>query len=598
MEGGKTYLFDDIKNFFLDLFENLKSKKLAKLTPIIAVLCLLAILIPTLIAVWQVYFKGNEELATSAEVSVVLYDADGAALAESSVAETNINVSPLVETFYNLYVSKTELESLPDMTDRSPNYKAHISYGDTNIDFLCYFTEDPASSYISDNNGSLYGVDATYYSKFLDMEYSDAAYSSATPPTLITKDGDTVLPFIASWSYKKLDGTTKSSGNIATAPAGEIYSASGSIGLSFSKAPDFCSVVVTDVIGKEIYHGDLDGLSSITANVGDKLKFSVEAEWSNLNGADSFGKIKYDFELLFRNLATFSVSNSEATPGSFVVISAFDIEDGTTPTYTPDTDIGKSASIFNYTGNDTALDYLSYIDALDFLEDFEPLFFKDGDALKAFLPIPYNTPIGDFTFSLSCGVATSTHTVKIVPSSPPDTISISSTDSSANVAVTKPSVNEVLDISKRLVSSNRAEPLFRGAFLSPLSFNYTREYSFGDSFTRGDEPIDKFSALGNAYLSSNDESRRVCSLNVGVVIKTGSSTHLGSFAVVDHGGGLFIWYCHLSDFDVREGDTVAKGEVIGKSGESILLDGNGVLILCSLKGTFVDPSLILGKEIL
>ena len=109
MEGGKTYLFDDIKNFFLDLFENLKSKKLAKLTPIIAVLCLLAILIPTLIAVWQVYFKGNEELATSAEVSVVLYDADGAALAESSVAETNINVSPLVETFYNLYVSKTEL---------------------------------------------------------------------------------------------------------------------------------------------------------------------------------------------------------------------------------------------------------------------------------------------------------------------------------------------------------------------------------------------------------------------------------------------------------------------------------------------------------
>ena len=87
-------------------------------------------------------------------------------------------------------------------------------------------------------------------------------------------------------------------------------------------------------------------------------------------------------------------------------------------------------------------------------------------------------------------------------------------------------------------------------------------------------------------------------MNVGVVIKTGSSTHLGSFAVVDHGGGLFIWYCHLSDFDVREGDTVAKGEVIGKSGESILLDGNGVLILCSLKGTFVDPSLILGKEIL
>ena len=68
--------------------------------------------------------------------------------------------------------------------------------------------------------------------------------------------------------------------------------------------------------------------------------------------------------------------------------------------------------------------------------------------------------------------------------------------------------------------------------------------------------------------------------------------------MIDHGGGLMTWYCNLGDLDVREGDAVAKGEAIGKSGESLLLDGNGVLILCSLKGTFVDPSLILGKEIL
>ncbi|MBR0454788.1 MAG: M23 family metallopeptidase, partial [Clostridia bacterium] len=69
-------------------------------------------------------------------------------------------------------------------------------------------------------------------------------------------------------------------------------------------------------------------------------------------------------------------------------------------------------------------------------------------------------------------------------------------------------------------------------------------------------------------------------------------------AVIDHGAGVFTWYCHLSDFDVREGDAVAKGEAIGKSGNCLLIDGNGVLILCSIRGTFVDPSLILGKEIL
>ena len=582
----------------MDFFKNLKLKNAVKITPIIATVCLLIILIPTLLAVWQVYFKENEALAESDEISVALYDGNGTLLSESSASETSLNVSPLVDIFYNLYLSKSPVESVPEQLISKPNYKVHLLAGDTEIDFSCYFTEDPENSYIIDDGKRIYALDSSYYIQFLDMEYSDAAYSSATPPTLMTKDGDTVVPILASWSYRKLDGTVKSSGNLVTAPSRKTYRASGSIELSFSKTPDFCSAVVTDMIGREIYNGGLEGISAITAGVGEKLRFSIEAEWTDRKGANSFGTIKYDFELLFRNLATFSVSNSEATPGSYLLISALDIEDGKTPTYAPDTSIENKASIFNHTGSDSALDYLSYIDALDFLEDFKPLFFKEGKELRAILPIPYNTPEGDFTFTLSSGVASSTHTVKIVAPDPSEIISVENPDATDNIAVTKPSVNEVLEISKKLLSSSRLDPLFRGEFLSPLSLDYTREYSYGDRFTRGEELIDKFSSLGNAYLSDTLDSRRVCAANIGVVIKIGYSTHLGNFAVIDHGAGVFTWYCHLSDFDVREGDAVAKGEAIGKSGNCLLIDGNGVLILCSIRGTFVDPSLILGKEIL
>ncbi len=591
-------MFKDIKNFFLDLFKTLKKKEVAKFAPIIAIVCLLAILIPTMIAIWQVYFKETEKLAPSDDISIVLYDGDGDVISEGAASESNLAVSPLVDLFYNLYLSKSPVESSVELPYESPNYKVTISYEETEIKFSCYFTEDPKTSYILDMGNSFYTVDDAYYSRFLDMEYSDAAYSSATPPTLTTKDGETIIPSKVSWKYKKLDGSYNQSDNFVIAAKGRIYSASGSIGLTFSKMPDTCSVKVTDTLKNEIYNGDLSGLSTITAEIGDHLNFLVEAEWKDRNDTNAFGTIRYDFELHCKNLASFSISNSEVRPGGYFIISAFDIEEGAHPEYSPDLSKENDASIFNYTGDTNALPYLSYVDALAFMEKFAPSFFKDGAALRAIVPIPYNTPAGEFTFTLSSGIATSTHTVKITSSPSASVIPITNTDESVSTVISKEAIEEVVKLVESLSSSGRNALLSRGEFISPILHNYTREYSYGDRFTLEDEPVEKLTALGNAYLSTPSGSRKVCAANIGVVLKVGYATHLGNFAVIDHGSGLLTWYCNLSDFDVREGDAVAKGEAIGKSGDSLLLDGNGVLILCSIKGTLVDPSLILGKEIL
>jgi hypothetical protein len=598
VEGGISAVFKDIKIFFSELFKGLKKKRIAKFTPIIAVACLLAILIPTLIAIWQVYFKEAEKLTPSDGISVVLYDGEGDVLSKGSASESNLSVSPLVDLFYNLYLSKSPVESSPELPYESPNYKVEITYGETEIKFSCYFTEKLETSYILDTGNNLYTVDDAYYRRFLDMEYSDAAYSSATPPTLTTKDGETVLPCSVNWKYKKLDGSHNQSDNFVISAKGRTYSASGSIGLTFSRIPDTCLVIVTDKSENEIYRGDLSGLSSITAKAGDNLIFLVEAEWKDGSEADSFGSIRYDFELQCKNLSSFSISKSEVRPGGYFIISAFDIEEGSYPSYSPDLSDENSASIFNYAEDANTLPYLSYVDALAFMEKFEPSFFKDGTALRAIVPIPYNTPAGEFTFTLSSGIATSTHTVKITNAPSAAVIPITNNGVSVSSAISEQAIDEVVELAKSLSSMGRDALLARGEFLSPLSHNYTREYSYGDSFTLEDEPLESLTALGNAYLSASSEGRKVCAANIGVVLKVGHAAHLGNFVVLDHGGGLLTWYCNLSDFDVREGDAVAKGETIGKSGECLLLDGNGVLILCSIKGTLVDPSLILGKEIL
>jgi murein DD-endopeptidase MepM/ murein hydrolase activator NlpD len=42
----------------------------------------------------------------------------------------------------------------------------------------------------------------------------------------------------------------------------------------------------------------------------------------------------------------------------------------------------------------------------------------------------------------------------------------------------------------------------------------------------------------------------------------------GNLVVLDHGLGLATIYCHLGKINVKEGDEVARGQVIGTAGDS------------------------------
>lgn len=594
-------MFEDIKKFFADFVKSIKKRKRAWLMPLVAAVCLMAILIPTLVAVWHAYLREDEALQSSNVISVELFDGAGKLLAQSSVDESNLEVSPLVEVFYNLYLSKSALTSIPEDVSAKPNYKVSLDYGDAKVTFSCFFTESAQTSYILDAAGAYYSLDEIYHAKFLELEISDAAYASATPPTLTTKDGDTVMPLAASWSYIRPDGSSKKVDGILTTSSRQTYSASGSMELCFDKQPSFCEVNVKDMLDTLIYSGSLDGVSSITAEVGEQLNFSVVAEWDEKQGCDSFGRMTYNFDMLCKSIASFSVSSSSVAPGGYVVISAYNIDSDTVPAFLPVEDSSDPDNIFSYTasvGASSALDYLSYIDALDLLEDFKPRFLRDGDALRAILPIPYNTPSGNFTFTLSSGAAMSTHTLKITELPSAAVVELDKQRDEVTALISKVAIEEVLDLVEELSDKSSDRLLARGDFLSPLANNYTREYSFGDRLSIDGTTLSRFSALGNAYISSGDGGKSVRSANVGVVLALGHSTHLGSYAVVDHGLGVLTWYCNLSDVSVRVGDVLAKGDTVGRSGESLLLGDDGVLILCSIGGTLINPTELLGNKLL
>lgn len=63
----------------------------------------------------------------------------------------------------------------------------------------------------------------------------------------------------------------------------------------------------------------------------------------------------------------------------------------------------------------------------------------------------------------------------------------------------------------------------------------------------------------------------------------------GNYIYIDHGDGYVSRYAHLTDIDVKEGDTVSIGQVIGTVGSTGNSTGNHLHFEIRLNGNYVDP---------
>jgi murein DD-endopeptidase MepM/ murein hydrolase activator NlpD len=115
------------------------------------------------------------------------------------------------------------------------------------------------------------------------------------------------------------------------------------------------------------------------------------------------------------------------------------------------------------------------------------------------------------------------------------------------------------------------------------------EANFADerTYTYNGEVIDTAYHLG--YDLSVTKNYPVEASNGGSVAFTGDLGIYGNAVILDHGLGLFTLYGHLSSIDVKAGDSVAKRQILGKTGETGLAAGDHLHFGIYLDGVAVLP---------
>lgn len=453
----------------------------------------------------------------------------------------------MAELLLDMVMNKTSVSYLNDSINQKRFFKVNFITDLYNTEYEFILTSDATNCFIKYNEGiktSYYRVSQSDAERFLSTKYSEGVYEGSEVPTLMI--GDKKIPMIAvDWQYRlaskemeyateyTLDDTSVNIGSIAT-----------DFNCAFSKTPDSIDVrIFREDNGETLYYGSLSGIEKISTKDNYLVRIEIYANWNEGLTKKYMGNVTYVAYAKLHAPAYFYLSEPQVKEGELVVVSAKNV-----------LDVSKLQF---------SCEYL----------DFEPVFFKDGEYHRAYIPIPL-------------GILDN-----LDPSNPKITFNYKSDDSEGSfdllILERDDNAKKVYNIEQTVfkemaIVSNPYTELYK--IISNKinnSTDFSQNYISGRFFT-GFSPTATRSVFGThiQYSSVSGVFRgydshyvggansAVTTVNAGKVVYIGTFDYTGGLVVVDHGFGLLSWYWNLGSYaeGLKVGDVLESGALIGYNG--------------------------------
>lgn len=530
---------------------------------LIILIAVLAMLLPSAVAVANYVSTANQPANKKNTTRIIVTDLDGVPHLFERKAdgdEADELISLICDINDNARDNK--LPALPDAVAAGKYFRIVLSTVSKDDEYHYYMSTDPELCYISMPDGAVCRPDAEDVYTFLDTDFAQTLYDSATPPTLTVSGEFNISPVSSDWSYKNYTGTYVKSTAVEETDEKQTAQLSGGLSVSFDIDPDWCNVKVTSADGEELFNDTSDKLADIRISESIDATVEISAKWYELEDRDSFGESSYTFEALISPPVSFYMPKATAENSRFVTLSAKNVTDVSRIVYKCEPELGTT-----------------------------PKFYLDGEWAHALLAIPADAVEGEYKITLTYGAASQELFLKL------ERKAYTPADETVDEAVyakacSEAALKEFDELVTTLCADTSDERYFDGAFggyfddrilYAPISTGYGRKITFnGDSTkTLVNEGVDYSVTAGTD----------VAAVAAGRVVYVGELDFTGKLVVVDHGWGLKSWYWNLGGTSVSVGDMLEKNSVLGQAGSTGLFYGTtaGAHIALSVGEEFVCP---------
>jgi murein DD-endopeptidase MepM/ murein hydrolase activator NlpD len=146
-------------------------------------------------------------------------------------------------------------------------------------------------------------------------------------------------------------------------------------------------------------------------------------------------------------------------------------------------------------------------------------------------------------------------------------------------------IQESQEVKKEYLSRVTPDREWTGSFAEPAEASISDVFGSARIFNNG-----KTSSPHLGLDFRVPSGTPVQAMNDGTVLLARLLYFEGNFVVIDHGQGLLTLYLHLSEFKVKEGEQVKRGQVIGLSGGTGRATGPHLHVAVRWQGTYLDPA--------